>query len=252
VTTVLKAERLVRVDVHSAEVPVLCLSCEARHKGVCGALSAGQLIELSKHTRRTTLHPNDVFAYEGEALERYANILMGVVKLTKMTRDGRQQIVGLQFAPDLLGRPLNPNTSTTIEAATEVKVCAFPRAIVDKMLASTPELEHRMFLQTAKELEEAHELMLALGRKTALERVASFIWYIGTHIDPEHVGQPVRYFALPLSRTEMADFLGLTLETVSRQITKLRKLEVIRVTNNRDIEVPDMAKLKAVCDTETR
>jgi CRP/FNR family transcriptional regulator, anaerobic regulatory protein len=250
--TGLKTETKTRVDIHSAEVPILCQSCEARHKGVCGALSPQQLIELSKHTRRMTLNPSDAFAYEGETLERYANILVGVVKLSKMTRDGRQQIVGLQFAPDLLGRPLNHGTGTTIEAATEVKICAFPRAIVDRMLTSTPELEHRIFQQTAKELDEAREWMLALGRKTALERVASFIWYIATHIDPEHAEQNVRHFELPLGRAEMADFLGLTLETVSRQISKLRSLGIIIVTNNRHTEIPDMAALKAACETEKR
>jgi CRP/FNR family transcriptional regulator, anaerobic regulatory protein len=238
-----------RIDIHNAEVPVLCRSCEARHKGICGTLLPNQLIELSRHTRRLSFAPNTAIAFEGDEVERYANILQGVVKLSKSTRDGRQQIVALQFAPDLLGRPLSANTDTTVETATEVKACVFPRGIVDRFMTGNPELEHRIHQQSARELEDAHEWILTLGRKTALERVAGFIWYIAEHVDPEHADMPSRDFTLPLSRAEMADFLGLTIETVSRQVSRLKALGIIKVENNRDISVPDVSRLKALNET---
>jgi CRP/FNR family transcriptional regulator len=83
--------------------------------------------------------------------------------------------------------------------------------------------------------------MLTLGRKTAQEKVASFLYLIATHVDPEH--GTVNEFDLPLSRADIADYLGLTIETVSRQVTKLRKEGVIRIENSRRVIVPDIDRL---------
>jgi CRP/FNR family transcriptional regulator len=83
--------------------------------------------------------------------------------------------------------------------------------------------------------------MLTLGRKTAQEKVASFLYLIATHVDPESADAAT--FDLPLSRADIADFLGLTIETVSRQMTKLRKDGLIRIENNRHVSVPDIAAL---------
>ncbi len=164
--------------------------------------------------------------------------------MTKTLADGRQQIVGLQFAPDFLGRPFKRDSSVDAEAATEVSVCSFPRTVIDRMIQDTPELEHKLLEQTLNELDEARQWMVTLGRKTAAEKVASFLWLIATHINPEadHDARQV-VFELPLTRADIADFLGLTIETVSRQVTKLRKDGVIVIENNRHVPVPDMARL---------
>jgi CRP/FNR family transcriptional regulator len=235
-----------RKDIHNSDIPVLCLACEARHKGVCGALSTNQLIDLSKQSIRKRVEPGVELIGETRQPESYSNIISGVVKLTKMMADGRQQIVGLQFAPDFLGRPFRSESGITADAATEVNVCSFPKAMLDQMIKDTPELEHRLLEQALKELDEARDWMLTLGRKTASEKVASFLYLIATHINPELEsgtdGAAVS-FELPLTRSDIADFLGLTIETVSRQMTKLRKDEVILIHNNRHVEVPNLARL---------
>ncbi|WP_417411392.1 Crp/Fnr family transcriptional regulator [Hoeflea sp.] len=235
-----------RKDIHNSDIPVLCQACEARHKGVCGALSASQLINLNKQAIRKRVEPGTELIGETRQADSYSNIISGVVKLTKMMADGRQQIVGLQFAPDFLGRPFRSESGIAADAATEVNVCSFPKTMLDKMIRDTPELEHRLLEQTLKELDEARDWMLTLGRKTAQEKVASFLYLIATHINPEletgaNAG-PVS-FELPLTRSDIADFLGLTIETVSRQMTKLRKDEVILIHHNRHVEVPDLAHL---------
>lgn len=231
-----------RKDIHNSGIPVLCQACEARHKGVCGALSADQLINLNKQSTRRRVEPGVELIAETQQTQSYANIISGVVKLTKMMADGRQQIVGLQFAPDFLGRPFRPDSSITADAATEVNVCSFPKTMLDRMIKDTPELEHKLLEQTLKELDEARDWMLTLGRKTAAEKVASFLYLIATHINPEQGAGPIS-FGLPLTRSDIADFLGLTIETVSRQLTKLRKENVILIRNNRHVEVPDLARL---------
>lgn len=234
-----------RLDVHNSDVPILCRSCEARHRGVCGALSPEQLLMLSRHTVKHTLEPGRAIVAEGETERRFSNIMSGVVKLSKLTADGRRQIVGLQFAPDFLGRPFSDHSDCEVEAATEAKLCSFPRNVLENLIQANPDLEHRLYQQASRELEEAHDWMLSLGRKNATERVASFLHFIATRIDHENVQATAPLFIdLPLSRSDIADFLGLTIETVSRQITKLRKAGVIVVVNNRTIEIPDVFKLE--------
>lgn len=222
-------------------MPHVCRACEARHGGICSVLSGSQLAALNKHSTRKEIDSGTEVVGQGESIGTYSNILKGVVKLSKMMADGRQQIVGLQFAPDFLGRPFSRESSLTAEAATGTEICAFPRAVIERMIADTPELEHKLYDQSLKELDEARDWMLTLGRKTAREKVASFLHLIATHIDPE--ADDGSAFDLPLSRADIADFLGLTIETVSRQMTKLRKDKIILVENNRHVIVPDIERL---------
>ncbi|MFO1033504.1 MAG: Crp/Fnr family transcriptional regulator [Hyphomicrobiales bacterium] len=240
-----------RQDVHNSEVPLVCRSCEARHRGVCGALTPPQLLELSKHTSKYDYGPEQSIVSDGDNIERCANILNGVVKLAKLTSDGRQQIVGLQFAPDFLGRPFSEKSDFDVEAATTVRVCSFPRAILKKLVQESPELGQRLHAQTLKELDEARDWMLALGRKSAGERVASFLCYIAQHFDPEQRGShdPL-HFDIPLKRSDMADFLGLTIETVSRQLTKLRQARIVDVKNSRTVVVLDMGRLREASERQ--
>jgi CRP/FNR family transcriptional regulator len=231
-----------RKDVHNSDTPLLCQACESRHRGVCGALTSEQLLQLSKHSTRRTVEPETELVGESLKTKSYSNIISGVVKLSKMMADGRQQIVGLQFAPDFLGRPFRQENGVSAQAATEVKVCSFPKAAIERMIREMPELEHKLLEQTLTELDEARDWMLTLGRKTAGEKVASFLLLIATHAFPDNESDSVT-FDLPMSRTDIADFLGLTMETVSRQLTKLRKDDVIRIVNNRHVTIPDLTRL---------
>jgi CRP/FNR family transcriptional regulator len=233
-----------RLDIHNSEVPVLCRACEARHRGVCGALNPAQLTRLSRHTLRREVAPGTELVASGEPVERHANILGGVVKLTKVMPDGRQQVVGLQFAPDFLGRPFADRSEVGAEAAGPVRVCSFPKAALEAMVQEAPELGRRLHAQALRELDEAREWMLTLGRKTAAERVASFLLLVARHADPEAQGI-ARRFDIPLTRADIADFLGLTIETVSRQITRLRKAGVIDLEGTRLVVIRNAAALEA-------
>jgi CRP/FNR family transcriptional regulator, anaerobic regulatory protein len=240
-----------RLDIHNSDVPVLCRSCEARHKGICGVLTPPQLLELSKHTVKTSYAAEDEIAAADQKITRQANIMSGVVKLSKLTADGRQQIVGLQFAPDFIGRPFARQSDVAVDAATDVRVCSFPARVLEDMVKTNPDLEHRLHAQTLKELDEARDWMLTLGRKTASEKVACFLYLIATHVDPENPAPSnVVRFDIPLKRSDIADFLGLTIETVSRQMTKLRFAGVINLLNNRTVEVPDLSRLKAMMEQD--
>lgn len=237
-----------RQDIHNSEVPVLCRSCEARHRGMCGVLEPEQLVELARTTHKARHHPGTELIGDSTEIHSYANVMRGVVKLSKVLEDGRQQLVGLQFAPDFLGRLFGQESSVTAEAASSVDLCVVPKSTLEQLIEKNPALEHKLMQQTLRELDEARTWMVTLGRKTALEKVASFLHLIATHTDPEtDVVAGGARFELPLSRLDIADFLGLTIETVSRQMTKLRQMGVIQVTNNRTVDVPSLHRLETLC-----
>lgn len=235
----------VRNDIHNSDLPILCQSCESRHQGMCGALTAVQLQTLSRHTRRVHHEAGEELVADAEPITGYANVLRGVVKLSKVLEDGRQQVVGLQFAPDLLGRLFARESRVTAEAASDVDLCLVPKAAMEALVRESSALEHRIMLQTLRELDEARDWMVTLGRKTAAEKVASFLYLIASHIDPTQA--EVTSFDLPLSRADIGDFLGLTIETVSRQISKLKADGVIEIENYRHVVVPDIARLRVRC-----
>ena len=245
-------QRTKRRDVHhpladGTVIPKLCLSCEARHRGICGALTAPELVTLSKSAVKKTLHPGETVVGDSRDVLSYSNILSGVAKLSKTLPDGRQQIVGLQFAPDFLGRPFQKESHIDIEAATDISLCTFSRASVERMLNDSSEFKQRLFDQTLEQLDEARDWMVTLGRKTAREKVASFLLLVARHADPEQQLEddgPIN-INLPLTRADMADFLGLTIETVSRQLTALRKAGIITLLDQRLVSIPEIERLKA-------
>lgn len=234
----------IRPDTHSLDIPLLCQGCEVRQRGVCGALDPDQLLTLARDSTKHEVNPGVELIGDAEKITMFSNVLTGVVKLTKTLLDGRQQIVGLQFSPDFIGRPFRAESSLNAETVTNVSLCSFPRAVIERMIKESPKLEHRLLEQTLRELDEARDWMVTLGRKTATEKVASFLLLIVGQIDLVTSTQKPVAFDLPLTRADMADFLGLTIETVSRQLTKLRSEGVIQFENSRRIVIDDINRLE--------
>lgn len=229
----------------SSDIPKVCKSCEARHGGICEALNTAELLVLNKVANRREWPAGTELIRHAEEIHTYSNVIGGVVKLTKTMTDGREQIVGLQFAPDFLGRPFQDESKVCAEASTRVSLCTFPKSAIDNLLENSSDLKQRLLEQSLTELDEARDWMLALGRKTASEKVAGFIHMIARRIDPEAVPETNTIsFDLPLSRADIADFLGLTVETVSRQLTKLRKAGVVEIDHNRHFVIPDINRLE--------
>lgn len=230
-------------DAQQAEVPAICNSCEARRAGLCGAFNNRQLADLAKASSRHEILAGTDLPDDGT----YSNLLSGVVKLTRNLSDGRQQIVGFHFAPDFLGRPFEAKRPIKAEALTNMALCSFPRAIVDQMTNEVPELGRLLLRRALNELDEARDWMAALGRKTASEKVASFLLMFAGHIGPSRSPADPISFDLPLTRGEIADFLGLTIETVSREFSRLRVDGAIRIVNKRHISLASIALLEERC-----
>jgi len=225
-----------------------CNTCAIRHRAICDALSASEIQSLNRISRSRTVRAGQMILGEGQARSVFANIVSGVVKLTKTLDDGRQHIIGLLFASDFLGRAFRDENPYFAEAATDVELCVFPTAGFEHLLVEHPGLEHRLFQFTLTELDACQEWMLLLARKKAEERVASFLLMIAKRVPNMGCALTEKregvHFVLPLSRAEISDCLGLTIETVSRQITRLKTKGVIELVNYREIMIPDLAKLQ--------
>lgn len=235
--------------IHSAVTTGLmrCQRCGVRRKAVCGALSDEELAALSAVARQRLVKAGEMIINAEEEATSFANIVTGAVKLFNLLGDGRQQIVGLQFPPDFLGRAYRTQSPYFAQAATDVELCVFPKRGFEALMAEHPELETKLFQNTLDELDAARDWMILLGRKTAAEKVASFIALIVRRSFVQDCDQmqasPVMTVFLPLARADIADYLGLTIETVSRQIGKLSSDHILEVGANRSITVLDPGRL---------
>ncbi len=202
-----------------------CEDCGARHQGMCGALSDEELSCLTRLAQRVALPTGEVFIEEGENAGYFYNINEGHVRLFKSLPDGRRQITGFAGPGHFLG--LGPAQSAfSAEAMAPVKLCRFDRVALLAGFAAFPALEHRLLEAAMHELAIAQQQMLLLGRKTARERVATFLLAWAERQDVCAAGalpKPQTVLDLPFSRMDLADYLGLTIETVSRSLGQLKR-----------------------------
>ena len=152
-----------------------CQGCPVRDRAVCGAMSDEQIARLSEIAHRKKYADGQMIMSDQEPVAFFANVISGTIKLTKTISDGRQQIVGLLFPPDFLGRTFGRSNPYFAEAASDVEVCVFPSESFERLIDTYPDLQHRLFERTLDELDAAREWMLLLGRKTAEEKVASLL-----------------------------------------------------------------------------
>jgi len=241
---IVKMQAVRKTDQVSGQ-PGSCRNCPARQQGLCGVLGPKQFALLAREARHVRRAAGEELMADAMPIGSYASLVRGVVKLTKVLEDGRQQIVGLQFAPDLVGRPFASESRVSVSAASDVELCIFPRQTLEALMNESAALERRVMLQALRELDEARDWMVTLGRKSAAEKVASFLYLAASHAGPTDKAPGAR-FDLPLSRGDIADFLGLTIETVSRQISRFRADGVIGI-EKRHVSVPDLARLRLRC-----
>jgi CRP/FNR family transcriptional regulator len=218
-----------------------------RHRAVCGAMNDEQIARLSEISHRKKYAAGQLIMSDQQPVTFFANVISGTIKLTKTISDGRQQIVGLLFPPDFLGRTFGRSNPYFAEAAGDVEVCVFPSQAFERLIDIYPGLQHHLFERTLDELDAAREWMLLLGRKTAEEKVASFLLLLARRSViancSAHGDIAMRRFDLPLRRADMADYLGLTIETISRQLTRMRTAGIIDMIDARTLEVPNVADL---------
>ena len=223
-----------------------CADCPIRYNAVCSTCEPDELIALEQIKYYRSFSAGQTIFFAGDALEFVASIVTGVSSLTRTMPDGRVQMVGLLLPGDFMGRPNRDTIDCDVVAETDVRLCCFRRKPFEAMIRDTPHVGQRLLEMTLDELDAAREWMLVLGRKTAREKIASLLYMIAVRLQslkPALAAQTA--FTLPITRETMANYLGLTIETVSRQMSSLKKDGVIAFDDRRDIRVPDLEALKA-------
>jgi CRP/FNR family transcriptional regulator len=223
-----------------------CQTCTARSLTVCASLNPEEQARLSAMSNTVCLQPHQTLFQEGDDADSVYNITCGSVSISKSLSDGRRQITGFLGAGDFLGLNTRDAYTVSAEALTDTRVCKFPRQAFGRLMAELPNLEHRLLAVAETELAAAQEQILLLGRKTAMERIASFLLLQAERIRAR--GLPDNPVSLPMTRAEVADYLGLTIETVSRCFTKLRKLDVIGLPASDRVQIRQPERLKALSE----
>jgi CRP/FNR family transcriptional regulator len=219
-----------------------CESCGARALSICSAMQAEDLGRLAATRTHQSVAAGETFLNESEMATHFFNIVEGAVKVFKLMPDGRRQITGFLFAGDLLGLAFNDSYTYSAEAITPVKICRFPRRQLERLLDEFPKMEKRLLAMASNELAAAQEQMMLLGRKTAHERIASFLLSLARR--ERRFGRTGATVPLPMTRTDIADFLGLTTETASRVFTSLRKQGYIEIETAGSVRLTDRDTLE--------
>ena len=224
-----------------------CGTCPIRHQAVCARCEADELERLDSIKYYRSYEAGQPIVWSGDPMDFVASVVTGVASLTQTMEDGRTQMVGLLLPSDFLGRPGRQHAPYDVTAVSNLTLCCFRRKPFENMLGSTPHVSQRLLEMTLDELDSAREWMLILGRKTAREKIASLLVIIARRDFRLHLSDSLKTpkFELPLTREAMANYLGLTLETVSRQMSALRKSGVISLEGSRTVHVPDFDRLVA-------
>lgn len=226
-----------------------CDTCLVRNRAICSSLDTEELKALNNIGRRRTLTPGESLMWEGEDSVLVANVIEGVLKLSTGTEDGREQIVGVVYPSDFIGRPFGATSGHGVTALTEARVCVFSRKDFDAFAREHPALEHKLLQRTLAELDRTRRWMLLLGRKSASEKVASFLIEMVERVGGspcESTDAPAELLLeLPVSRQQIADVLGLTIETVSRQFTRLKAEGILDLPSRREVLIRDRFALAA-------
>lgn len=218
-----------------------CGACPVRTLTVCAALEPEELRRLADIVQTMRLDAGQTLFAEGEPADTLFNVTAGTMKLYKLLPDGRRQITGFLVTGDFLGLAMNETYAYTAESVTAVTLCRFPRRKMEALLEEFPRMQRRLFSMASNELAAAQDQMLLLGRKTAREKICSFLHMLSQRaLRRGHKDNPVH---VPMSRADIADYLGLTTETVSRTFTQLKTSGVISLLEGNRIQINDMDQL---------
>jgi CRP/FNR family transcriptional regulator len=211
-----------------------CAGCNVRLISVCAALEPEELLTLEQMAQPAEFPARETLFLQGDEADSVYTITQGVARLYKLLPDGRRQIVGFALPGDFLGLAMRERYGFSADAVEPIVACRFARTAYAALVDEKPHLLRRLHEFATHELTLAQDQMMLLGRRTAEEKVVSFLLLMRGRW--AKLGRPSVTVPLPMSRQDIADFLGLTIETVSRTFTKLAKDRTIVI-------VPDGVRL---------
>src|SRR6266567_1974986 len=205
----------------------------------------GNLIALRNIGTRLRFNHNQTIFNEGDPAEHAYKVLSGAVRLCKHLADGRRQIVQFLFPGDLFSFMELAGHSLTAEAVNDVVLTSYPQRQIVHLGVQDPNLRERFVALLSQRLHRMHDHLMLLGRQTALERVSSFLLSLQERLGADE-GDAME---IPMSRQDMADYLGLTIETVCRVLAKLRRSRVIGIPKIHQLIIGDIDALHALAES---
>jgi len=223
-----------------------CVLCQVRAIGVCAKADDNTLAKLERHKVYCSYPAGSTIVYAGDELKYAGTIMAGVACISHLLEDGRRQAIGLMHPGNFLGRPGKDHAVYAIEAITDVTLCGFERKGFERLLLKAPELNDRLLEMMLNELDLARDWMLTLGRKTARERTCSLLVHLVYQQNSsikDRTSSEDLIVDIIMTREQFGDFLALTLETVSRQFTLLKKDGFISPVGKTTFAIPDFRAL---------
>jgi CRP/FNR family transcriptional regulator len=212
---------------------------------VCSGCAQDELLVLEGLKSYKTYEKGQTLSWAEEPLTHLGTVVTGIASLNRTLEDGRCQIVGLLLPSDFIGRPNRVSVAHDVVAATDITLCRFEKPVFERLLAQSPALMTSLLSKTCDDLDAARDWILLLGRKTAREKVAGFLSRLIRRAIQKN-GMPAgngTTVALPLTRGDLANYLGMTLETTSRQFSQLKQEGVIALPSPREVHIPNLAQL---------
>lgn len=220
-----------------------CVQCTVRTLSVCAALEPDEAGALEKLARGMCFDAHQTLFRQDEPANSVYNITSGAIRLSKVLPDGRCQVVGFALPGDFLGLAMSDCNVFSADALTATTVCQFRREAFSDLVDEKPHLLRRLHGAVSHELSLAHDQMCIIGRRTGDEKVAAFL--VGLRERWSRIDGSSVDIALPMTRQDIADFLGLAIETVSRKFSLLAKQKVIVIIPG-GVRVLDVAQLKVL------
>jgi len=221
-----------------------CAACVVRGMTICAPLDNQELAQVSALMTSVELTAGEPLFDEGEDAGNVYNVTSGTLKVYKLLPDGRRQVTGFLFAGDFLGLAKQETYAFSAEAVTPCLLCRFSRPKLEDLMQRMPKIEQRLLGIASNELVAAQEQMLLLGRKTAREKIASFLLMLSKRARQR--GQADDPVLVPMSRTDIGDYLGLTTETVSRTFTQLKQDGIIQLLPNHQVKLAKREELEEI------
>jgi CRP/FNR family transcriptional regulator len=221
----------------------LCSTCNVRDTALCSILAEPDRAALNAISHHRHFEKGAVVMWAGDESLACGTLVSGLLELSASARDGRKQIFGLLYPSDFVGQPSAGLTPFSVTALTDCRLCLYPRAAFERLLDDHLAMERLLLRRTMAALDIARARMLLLSRGTAGEKLASFLLEMADRLGAANKDQII--IDLPLSRGQIADLLGLTVETVSRQMTHFRAAGHIDLPGGRGLIIRDRAALDA-------
>lgn len=233
----------------SDDVLHICEQCDVRHRAMCAAVEFERLGELEQIISHRLFAPGQSIFEEGQPADYVFNLSGGNIRLYKLLADGRRQITGFLHPGDFLGLVTQATYAYGAEAIDSVELCCMRIIDLERLMRDIPSVRDRLIDMSRDELVAAQEQMLLLGCKSAREKVLSFLYMRARH-ESENDEVQAAAFDLPMTRQDIADYLGLTIETVSRTFTLLREEGLIELPTAQHVEIPSLDAVEAAANIE--